>query len=78
MAKELEISKLGSALPFWVVLPTIPILAISAYLGGWWLLATLIYSWVLFGVLDAFEGLYEVNPDPDTGDEHLFLSLIHI
>jgi len=65
-------AKLGSALPFWAVIPTIPILGLSAYLGGWWLLMTYVYAWILFGFLDAFTGLYTANVNPETDDDDLF------
>lgn len=67
-----DISLLRNALPFWISLTTLPVVVLSAYLGGWWLLLTAVYAWNVIGALDAFEGLYEVNADVETHDESLF------
>lgn len=72
MAKTPMISSIGAALPFAVALVNIPLIALSAYLGGLWLLLPLIYTWVLFGILDLYAGLNAENPDVNTNDAHLF------
>lgn len=72
MTQTADLSKLGAALPFTASLLTAPILALAAYLGGFWLLLPVIYAWVLLPILDAFAGLNEKNEDPNTQDEHLF------
>lgn len=67
-----DISLLRNALPFWMSLTTLPVIAIAAYLGGWWVLLTIFYAWFLIGSLDVFEGKYDGNADPQTSDESLF------
>ncbi|MGB3407305.1 MAG: alkane 1-monooxygenase, partial [Jannaschia sp.] len=52
------------ALPFWASLTMLPIIWVSAVMGGWWLLLMPVYTWWAFSVLDALAGVDEGNPDP--------------
>lgn len=72
MSDQRQLSSIGSALPFAAALLTVPILALSAYLGGWWLILPVVFSWILFPILDAFAGLNTQNADTNTGEEQLF------
>jgi len=67
-----DISLLRNALPFWLSLTTIPVIILAAYLGGLWLFLSILHAWVLMGAWDAFEGLAQDNPDPQTPDGSLF------
>lgn len=67
-----QISKVISALPFWLSLGLIPVAMIAAANGGWWLAALPLSSWGLFSVLDAFIGLDTENRDPETAEDDLF------
>lgn len=64
-------SGLKSAIPFWLSLSTLPVFILSVYLGGWWLLMTYLYSWVLVGALDNFVEQYRENINPNTEDSKL-------
>ncbi len=66
-----QVSKLQNALPFWISLLLIPLIWVSATLGGWWVLLLPVVTWYLFSGLDFVAGLNEQNADPEIGDEHL-------
>jgi alkane 1-monooxygenase len=53
------------ALPFWLSLLFVPILAAGAAWGGWWLILTPVYGLGMITVLDLATGLNQDNPDPD-------------
>ena len=55
-----------SALPFWISLAIVPVIALAAWLGGWWVLIVPLFTWGLFSALDALSGIEERNPDPQT------------
>jgi alkane 1-monooxygenase len=63
---------LPAALPFWLSLTLVPMLLVSAGLGGWWLLLVPLYGWGVFSLMDALAGLNLTNHDPDTPQEDLF------
>lgn len=65
------LSRWQSALPFWVSFMLIPIIWISATLGGWWVLLVPIFTWWAFAILDLLTGLELNNADPDTPDKGL-------
>lgn len=60
------------ALPFSVSIGAIAVAALSAYLGGWWLLLTPVYTWWVMSLLDAIFGLNTQDADPETPDSDLF------
>ncbi|TCL00695.1 alkane 1-monooxygenase [Shimia isoporae] len=66
-----DVAKLTSALPFWLSLMLIPLIWITAGLGGWWVLLVPVTTWYLFAGLDAALGLNLENADLDTTDEQL-------
>ena len=57
---------LQTALPFWLSLLLIPMMWLSALLGGWAVLLVPVLAWGLFSVLDAALGLNGANADPET------------
>ncbi|MGR3467104.1 MAG: alkane 1-monooxygenase [Shimia sp.] len=60
------------ALPFWLSL-SLPLIAVySATTGGLAVLLLPVATWFLFSIIDAFAGLNEANPDPNTADDQLF------
>jgi alkane 1-monooxygenase len=63
---------LASALPFWLSLLFVPIIAAGALWGGWWLALAPVYGFVIITLLDAASGLNTQNPDPETPDAQLF------
>ncbi|WP_425040246.1 alkane 1-monooxygenase [Primorskyibacter sp. S187A] len=67
-----QLSKWTSALPFWLSLLLLPLVWLSASLGGWWVIIVPVATWYLFSALDAVLGLYTDNADPQTPDEDLF------
>jgi alkane 1-monooxygenase len=64
--------RLRDALPFWLSLGLVPLIVLAASHGGWALILPPLGTWWLYSLLDALLGLNEENPDPETGDEHLF------
>lgn len=67
-----KISSLSAALPFWLSLGFLPLVAIGAGYGGWTVFLLPAYGWILTSLLDAFLGLNERNPDPLTHESELF------
>jgi alkane 1-monooxygenase len=66
------IARPASALPFWLSLGMLPLLAVGAVWGGWTLALLPIYGWVILTLMDAALGLDTANPDPDTPEAELF------
>lgn len=71
MIASSQVAKFASALPFWCSLLLIPLVWITAGLGGWWVLLVPVTTWYLFAALDAVTGLNLENADLDTSDEQL-------
>ncbi|MGR3498751.1 MAG: alkane 1-monooxygenase [Limimaricola soesokkakensis] len=71
-----------SALPYWVSLLTLPLAAIAAHMGGWWVLLLPAFAWLLFDILDLVGGLDRSNPDPETPESaliwHRLLTMIWV
>jgi len=67
-----DISRLIAALPFWLSLAFLPLIALGATRGGWTLFLLPIYGWVLTSLLDALLGLNRENADPATPEAELF------
>jgi len=63
---------LTAALPFWLSLGMLPMVALGAWYGGWLVLLGPAYAWWLFSILDALTGLNAGNPDPQTPEAELF------
>lgn len=62
---------LPPALPFWLSFLLVPLIALVAVQGGWWLVLMPVSTWWLFTVLDAATGDYTDNADPATQDARL-------
>ncbi|QHQ36762.1 alkane 1-monooxygenase [Algicella marina] len=60
------------ALPFWMSLLFVPMIAISGYYGGIAILLVPFYTWIVVTVLDMVSGLEIGNMDPQTQDKELF------
>jgi alkane 1-monooxygenase len=67
-----DIAKFSRAIPFWASLLLIPMAWTSAAWGGWWIALLPVATWYLFSIIDAFEGLYTENADPNIPDENLY------
>lgn len=67
-----EVSRLRSALPFWLSLGMVPLAILGALVGGWTVLFLPLSGWVMFSILDAITGLNEDNSDLSTPEEGLF------
>ncbi|RBW53229.1 alkane 1-monooxygenase [Ruegeria sp. A3M17] len=63
-----SLSRWQAALPFWVSLLLIPVIWLTAFAGGWWVLLVPLSTWWVFAVLDRLTGLNLENADPDTPD----------
>jgi alkane 1-monooxygenase len=72
MLNAIDIAKFSRALPFWASLCLIPLAWLSAWLGGWWIAILPAATWYLFSIIDAFEGLYTENADPNIPEENLY------
>ena len=66
------IASLRAALPFWMSLAFVPLIAAGANWGGLWLIAVPAWGFVLMSLADALSGLETYNPDPQTPERHLF------
>jgi alkane 1-monooxygenase len=67
-----SIAHFQNALPFYISLTLLPVLAFGAFMGGWWLLIVPLYAWHIFSLLDVISGLNKESIDPDTKDADLF------
>jgi len=67
-----DVAKLSHALPFWLSLSFLPFFLLAWQNGGLFVLLIPIYSWVLYGVLDAFTSLNTSNNDLETTEKQLF------
>ncbi|WP_170427503.1 alkane 1-monooxygenase [Ruegeria arenilitoris] len=63
-----SLSRWQAALPFWVSFLLIPLIWVTAFAGGWWVLLVPLSTWWAFAVLDRLTGLNLENVDPDTPD----------
>ena len=66
-----KISRLRSALPFWVSLGLIPLAVFAAAHGGWAIALLPLSTWYLFSALDYVVGQNNENPDPETPEIQL-------
>ncbi len=66
------LSRWQSALPFWVSYFLIPLIWVSATLGGWSILLVPLATWWAFSVLDRLTGLNLENADTETPDSMLW------
>lgn len=67
-----DIARWQNALPFWLSLLLLPFVGLGAIYGGWWVFVLPVMTWWLFSLIDAFVGLNEGNPDPNTPDDQLY------
>ncbi len=67
-----QFRRLSSAVPFWASLGFLPLIALGAAWGGWWLLLMPVYGWFTFTAMDFLTGLSTDNPDTDTPLQDLF------
>lgn len=72
MSASPPLSRLSSALPFWLSLVLIPLAAIGAIWGGWTVLLLPIYGWIGVTLLDAVFGQNHGSNDPATPEADLF------
>ncbi len=71
MIASQTLSRWQSAMPFWVSYLLIPLIWISAILGGWSILLVPLATWWAFAVLDRLTGLNLENADTETPDTML-------
>lgn len=60
------------ALPFWLSLSFLPVVAVAAWYGGWAIAIVPLFAFLAFSILDGFAGLDPANADPETGEDQLF------
>ena len=65
-------ANLAAVAPFWLSLALIPLIALGALYGGWWLVLVPVATWYLFSLLDFVVGLNKENADPHTPEDQLF------
>lgn len=65
-------NRLLPALPFWLSLGFVPLIALGAAWGGWWLALAPLYAFGLITLLDFLTGLNTTDPDTDTPLTQLF------
>ncbi|MGI9369548.1 MAG: alkane 1-monooxygenase [Ruegeria sp.] len=64
-------SRWQAALPYWISILLVPLIWISAFVGGWWLILVPLVTWWVFAVLDRLAGPNIENADPETPDDDL-------
>lgn len=67
-----QVAKVQNALPFWLSLLLLPLVWITAFTGGWWVLLVPLSTWYLFSALDAVMGLNTENADLETDESQLY------
>lgn len=67
-----ELRSFSRTAPFWASLGLVPIVVLSAVLGGWTVLLPPLATWLLFSVLDHVMGLELADADPDTAENEVF------
>jgi len=72
MVPASKVSRLSSALPFWVSLLLPVLVYLSVRYGGWAMLLPPAGAWWLYAGLDAVLGRNTENPDLETPDKDLF------
>jgi alkane 1-monooxygenase len=63
---------LTAALPFWLSLSFLPMIAAGAAWGGWWLALAPCWALLVMPMLDLLAGLNARNPDTDAPEADLF------
>lgn len=63
---------LVAALPFWLALSFVPMIAAGAVWGGWWLALAPVWAIMALPLLDLALGLETANPDPAGPESDLF------
>lgn len=76
MSEQNPIGSFANALPFWMSLTLLPVLAFAGWFGGWTLLAIPIYGFAVMTLLDAIGGLELGNADPNSSDSLFWYKLI--
>ncbi len=71
MVPASEVARLRNALPYWVSLLLLPLVALSAHYGGWAMILPPAGAWWLYAALDAMLGRNTENPDPETPESAL-------
>jgi alkane 1-monooxygenase len=71
MIPAADLARPSRALPFWLSLALLPLVAVAAATGGWALLLPPLGAWGMFSLLDALTGRYAENADPDTPEPSL-------
>ena len=64
--------RLVAALPFWLSLSFLPMIAVGAVWGGWWLALAPAWAILALPLLDLLTGLNARNPDPQAPEGDLF------
>ncbi len=67
-----DVSGITNALPFWLSLLTVPLVAVGLVNGGWTVWIVPLYAWGMISILDNIAGLELRNIDPQTPEDKLF------
>lgn len=73
--RNISISKIRRphrALPFWISLTLVPIIALSTWKGGWFIFMLPFYAWVVMSFVDIYIGKENGNADVNAQDQDLF------
>jgi alkane 1-monooxygenase len=71
MIQAADLARPSHALPFWLSLALLPLVAAAAAWGGWALLLPPLGAWGMFSLLDALTGSYRENADPEAPEASL-------
>jgi len=78
MAGEKLRTGILAAIPFWISLLFVPIIAFAGWKGSFWIALTPVFGWYVTTVLDFIGGKNTDNPDPNAGGDLFWYRLITI
>jgi alkane 1-monooxygenase len=67
-----QLAQIKRALPFALSFLLVPLVWITAFVGGWTVVLLPLVTWYLFSIIDSLLGLNLDNADPDATDDDLF------
>lgn len=67
-----QLAQIKRALPFALSFLLVPLVWITAFVGGWTVILLPLVTWYLFSIIDSLLGLNLDNADPDATDDDLF------
>ncbi|MGJ8590556.1 MAG: alkane 1-monooxygenase [Yoonia sp.] len=67
-----QLAQIKRALPFALSFLLVPLVWVTAFIGGWTVVLLPLVTWYLFSIIDSFLGLNLDNADPNATDDDLY------